>query len=178
MSAKKFSLLLLDANVVIRLFELGIWDRILDACDVHLTRIVAEKEADFFVDGSEVRRPIDLGPSEQDGRITVHEIPASKVAEFRSRFTDPILDRLDDGETESLALLVESDKRFLICSSDAIVFRVLGALCIGEQGLSLEEILQRIGLNRKLKWQFSKAFRLRFTNQGFDEGIRGFGVRQ
>lgn len=177
MSVKRFSLLLLDANAVILLFGLGIWDRVLDTCDIHLARIVADIEATFFVDSSGMQRPIDMGPYERDGRITVHDVPVTQVTAFKNRFTGPLLDKLDPGEAESLALLVESTERFLICSSDAIVFRVLGALRMGDQGLSLEEILQKIGLARKLQHQYCKEFRLRYTRQGFDEGIRGFGMK-
>ena len=36
--AKKFSLLLPDANVVIHLFKLGIWERLIERCDVHPAR--------------------------------------------------------------------------------------------------------------------------------------------
>ncbi len=39
---KKFRLLLLDANIVIELFGQGIWDRVIDLCDIHLARTVAE----------------------------------------------------------------------------------------------------------------------------------------
>ena len=48
----------------------------------------------------------------------------------------------------------------MICSSDAIVFRVLAQLDLAEQGISLEEILQRIGFGRDVALQFRKAFRL------------------
>jgi len=177
---KKFSLLLLDANVVIRIFELGIWDRMIKACDAHLARTVVG-EADFYEDRKGVGHRIDLDPYKEDGRITVHDVLVSQVSALTDRFGAHFLDRLHDGETESLALLVtnlDSAQRFTICSSDAIVFRVLGALKAGEQGLSLEEVLQQVGLNQKLERQFCKAFRVNCTRQGFDEGVRGFGVKQ
>lgn len=46
---KKFRLLLLDADVVIELFRLGLWDGIVERCDVHLARIVVEDEAQFYL---------------------------------------------------------------------------------------------------------------------------------
>jgi hypothetical protein len=163
---KKFSLLLLDANVVIRLFELGIWDRVVEACDVHLARTVID-EADFYTDGSGQRHAIELQPYERDSRVTVHDALISQVGALIDRFGAHFLDRLHDGERESLAVLVSG-----------LDTGVLGALAVGGQGVSLEEVLQRIGLGRTLKRQFSKAFRVECTEQGFDEGIRGFGVKQ
>jgi hypothetical protein len=46
-----------------------------------------------------------------------------------------------------------------LCSSDAIVFKVLSLMDRSEQGVSLEEVLHSIGLSRGLSHQFTKAFR-------------------
>ena len=40
----KLKLLILDAGVVIQLHELQLWQPLLVSCDVHLSRIVAERE--------------------------------------------------------------------------------------------------------------------------------------
>jgi hypothetical protein len=37
---KRLSFLLLDANIVIHLFKLGIWERLIELCDIHLARTV------------------------------------------------------------------------------------------------------------------------------------------
>jgi hypothetical protein len=37
---KKFSFLLLDANIVIELFRLGLWEKITDICDIHIAETV------------------------------------------------------------------------------------------------------------------------------------------
>jgi hypothetical protein len=44
---KKFSLLLLDANVVIALCRMGLWDRVLERCEILLARTVFD-ESSFF----------------------------------------------------------------------------------------------------------------------------------
>jgi hypothetical protein len=93
----KFKLLILDAGVVIRLHEFGVWNQVLDQCDVHLSRIV---------------------------------------------------------------------------------YRVLGNLGRRDQGVSLEEVLQKIGLGRKVGWQYSKAFREQYTRQGETDGIQGRGRKK
>ena len=45
---KRLRFLLLDANVVIYLFEIGLRDKIVERCEVLLSRIVAEQEAQFY----------------------------------------------------------------------------------------------------------------------------------
>jgi hypothetical protein len=44
---KKFKLLLLDANVVIQAFKLGLWAKLIERCDVWLAATVVQ-EAAFF----------------------------------------------------------------------------------------------------------------------------------
>ena len=66
----------------------------------------------------------------------------------------------------------------MISSGDAIVYRVLGLLNRGEQGLSLEEILDSIGLRRsKLPWSCQKAFREKYTKEGELDSVLGKGLK-
>ena len=82
---------------------------------------------------------------------------------------------MDDGEAESLAFLFNSREEWLLTSSDEIVFKTLGVEGRSEQGISLEEILQKIGLSRSmLKAQFTKQFRLNVTKKGQIDQITGF----
>lgn len=173
----KFRLLLLDANVVIELFRQGIWDRVIELCDIHLARTVAEGEAHFYEDEHGDRQDFDLLPYAQDGRITVFDVTATELSAFFSQFDPSYLERLHAGEAESLTYLMTSPEPCLICSADKIVCRVLGNFNRGEQGVSLEEILQRIGLGRELSSPFSKAFREKWTAKGSQERIQGTGSK-
>jgi hypothetical protein len=92
-----------------------------------------------------------------------------------SHFDVTVLENIDPGEAESLAVLWDSEEEFLICSADAIVFRILGMAEKGHQGISLEEILQQTGFTRQLEYQFSQAFRDKWTAKGFEEKMLGYG---
>lgn len=175
----KFKLLILDAGVVIRLHELGIWQQVLDQCDVHLSRIVAEKEVLFEPDDEGgYGDDIDLSPDINNGKVLVFDVAASELKSFRDQFDPLYLGDLDDGEAESLAYMVQQTDDFLISSGDAIVYRVLGNLGRSDQGISLEEILQKIGLGRQLEWAYSKAFREKYTNDGAADMIQGRGKKK
>ena len=100
------------------------------------------------------------------------------MKEFREQFDLLYLGDLDDGEAESLAYMVKQLQDFLISSGDRIVYRVLGNLGRAEQGISLEEILQKIGLGRNLDWPYSKAFRERYTQDGETDMIQGRGKKK
>ena len=173
---KKFPLLLLDANVVILLFEEGIWEQVVGVCDIHLAATVVG-EAKYYEDRQGCRHRIDLASYERRGVISIHSEPVSSISSLKARFGADILDRLDDGEAESLAIICRSSDEFNMCSSDHIVFRILGALGVSERGISLAEVLQVAGLARQLPRQFTKEFRDEWTKKGFTDGIQGFGMK-
>jgi len=175
---KKFRLLLLDANVVIELFRLGIWDKLVDLCEIHLARTVAEREAHFFLDENDERSDFDLSPYVEARKICVFDVTLSDLTAFLDRFHPVYFDKLDPGETESLTFLLNSDEDYRLCSGDKIVFRVLGSLSRGDQGISLEEILHQVGLGRSLRQQYSRAYRERWTKMGFQEGLQGVSLKR
>jgi len=171
--AKKYRLLLLDAGVVIELFRLGLWDKVIELCDVHLSRVVAEKEVRYYR-GHAADKQIDL--SAYTNKISVVDVDSAACGSFLAKFDPTYLERLDPGELESLVCLTSSQDQYLLCSGDKIVYRVLGRLGRAEQGISLEEILAGIGLGRPLRHEYEKAFREEWTRKGQQEGIMGFGL--
>ena len=175
---KKFKLLLLDANVVIILFKLGIWENAIELCDIHLSRTIAEVEAHFYLDDAGERQDFDVMAYARAGKISVFDIAPSELDTFRAQFDPVYFEKLDPGETESLAYLLKQGDDCRICSADKIVYRILGNIRRGNAGVSLEEVLHQTGLGRKLDWQFSKAFREQATQQGFNEGMRGQGLKR
>ena len=173
---KRLSLLLLDANVVIHLFETGIWPKAVEACDLHLARTVVG-EAHFFEDERGQRHDFDLAPYIDRQEITVFDVMPSDMDAFFEQFDVSYLEKLDDGEAESLAYMLKAPEEMLFCSADKIVFRVLGNLDRSTQGISLEEVLNRIGHSRPLPHQFGKAYRDKWTAQGVEERMRGIGTK-
>jgi len=172
---KKFRLLLLDANIVIEISRHRLWDQVIARCDIHLARTVID-EAHFFIDDNGDQQSIDLGPLIRAGSITVFELKPSDLDRLRSQFDAVYFEKLDPGETESLAYLLQQDENCQICSADKIVYRVLGNMKRSEQGVSLEEVLSQIGLGKKLDREFSREYREHWTKKGFQEGLGGIGA--
>ncbi len=110
LGVKKLRLLLLDAGIVIELFRRGIWKKMVQECDIHLTETVVG-ESDHY-EGSEGRKHlIDLGPEMADGTVTVFEVEKGLLKSFIGRFTPLYIESLDDGEAETLACLVDDRER-------------------------------------------------------------------
>lgn len=170
----KLPFLLLDAGPIIKLFELGIWEQFIEACDVTITRTVAENEVVFASKG-DGKEYIDLIPYE--GQIKIVDVEPSAVTNFYNKFDLLYKAIIDPGENETLALMYTSFENWKVCAADHVVFRVLGLLGKSEQGISLEEILEQIGLcNRNLEWQYTKKFREKYTRLGQNDFIQDRGL--
>ncbi|MCL2648797.1 MAG: hypothetical protein FWD61_17660 [Phycisphaerales bacterium] len=174
---KKFRLLLLDANIVIELFRLGVWDKIIARCDIHIAKTVV-RESHFYRDANGNYCSIDLAHYINTKSITEFNVARAELDDFRSRFSSTYFDKLDPGETESLGYLLRQSEQCQICSADAIVFRVLGNLGRSAQGVSMEEMLNAIGMSRQLEWKFTRNFREHWTKKGFQEGLGGAGMKR
>lgn len=171
---KRFPFLLLDAGPIIKLFELGIWDDFITKCDVAVSRTVADEARYASREFEDIS--IDLGRYEEQRLINVFDVELSKVKAFHEQF-DPLYKvDIHPGEKETLAFSCNSSEDWRVCSADHVVFRVLGRLNKGAQGISLEEILTRVGLGshlnwrmitpRDVDWKYTKKFRERWTHRG------------
>jgi len=172
---KKLKLLLFDANVVIELFRQGIWDKVVERCEIYLSRTVVEVEVKYWEEETGKQHRIDLHPYIEEGDVKIFDVSLSEIQSYRSRFGSMYFEKLDPGETESLVYLEEHQDRAKICSADKIVYRILGNIQLSGKGISLEEILDSIGLGRSLGHAFGKEYRLRWSKKGFEEGMRDLG---
>lgn len=164
---KRFPLLLLDAGPIIKLFELDIWDKFLQACDVTVSRVVDDEVKWASQEFEDVR--IDLAPYEKKGSLRIIDHDATAVGSFYSKLSRAYKDLIDpdDGEVATLEFLLASSETWVLCSTDGPVFRLMGLLGRGEQGISLEELLEKIGLRQStLEWPYTKAFKQEKTHQG------------
>jgi hypothetical protein len=173
---KKFRLLLLDANIVIEISRHGLWDQVTERCEIHLAQTVID-EAQFFDDDAGDRIYIDLRKWVESGDIVIFDRTPSQLSGFQGQFDASYLEKLDPGETESLSYLLDQGTECLLCSADKIVYRVLGALGRPDQGISLDELLAKIGLSRKLTHEFTRNYREEWTKKGFQEGLQGQGLK-
>lgn len=169
---KRFQFLLLDAGPIIKLFELGIWKQFNKACDVTMTRTVAEIEVEFACRGDN-KEYIDLIPYEEQGQIKIIDVEPSAVKTFYNEFDPFYKDIIDPGENETLAFMHTSAEEWFVCTADHAVFRILGLIGKSEQGISLEEVLKDIGLSHQLEWQYTRRFRERWTRVGQVDSLQG-----
>ena len=138
--AKKIKLLLFDANIVLKLHELGMLGKIVEACDVTLASSVVEESQ--FVDRDGVKDYVELDALIQAKAINVVTVSIADIQAFRLRFKTTYFEKLDPGEAESRAFMFKSADEYRIVSADTIVWKVLGANGRREQGLSRKRARQ------------------------------------
>lgn len=173
---KTLQLVLLDANVVIKLFELGLWERLLPLCSIIVSETV-RGEAQFYRARDGSHQPINLDPYIARAEVRVASASSSAVDSFLAQFGREYTDQIDPGELESLVLLATAPPNSKVCSADGIVFKVLSLLDKAEAGISLQELLTAIGQNPRLPEHFTEDFRKRHAARGFADRVQGFGKK-
>lgn len=171
---KRFQFLLLDAGPIIKLFEQGLWNDFIQRCDVTISQTVANEAKWASQEFEDIR--IDLEPYAEQELVRIIDVDLSTVKNFYQKFDLKYKVIIHPGEKETLAFLCDSPEDWHVCAADGAVFRVLGLLGKGEQGISLEEILKEVGLYKKVEWKYTKKFREKHTRMGQQDSIQGHSI--
>ncbi len=175
---KKFRFLLLDAGPIIKLFELNLWERLIEQCDVFIARTVVEEVIYTGYGDSLDYIDFPFEEADKEERIKIIDMGLPDIQSFLRDSTIGIKYTIDPGEAETLAFLANRSENFILCTADGPVFSALGFLRKAERGISLEELLQKVGLStsQKLEWRFSKKFREKYTHMGQTDATQGQGL--
>jgi len=171
---KRFPFLLVDAGPIIELCRLGIWDTFIQRCNVTITRTVAAEAKYASLEFEDIR--IDLESAENQSLVKIVDVDIPVVKTFYDKFDLSYKAIIDPGEKETLAFLYNSSENWRVCAADKAVFRVLGLLGLGQQGISLEEVLEEIGFPRNMKPQYTKKYREKWTPIGQVDSIQDRGL--
>lgn len=139
-------LLLLDADVVINLYSLNLWNGIVKNHEVYVGSTVARIEVTHYPDSKRQPIPLNLIPQIDNG--TIKEISAStqdlKILTDKLR---PSRIGLDPGELESIAVIAENKLEGLkICVIDKSAIMALSYLDLDGKAISAEEVLINGGM--------------------------------
>lgn len=180
MSSSRPVCLVLDAGPVIGLHELGAWGAFVRAYTVVVPQLAVDDEALFHSADAATghRESIDLAADAKDGRILVAAASLNALARVMSRFTAAM--ELHDGELEALALLTECEgyQQHVFCSADGAAIEAACMLGLADRCLSLDELLAKAGLGRKLAWRYSRRFTEEHKREGGKRAVTGFGLAE
>lgn len=176
-STLRSRLLLIDACVILEAYLLEVWYPLVNECRVAVPETVVNEtiqEGRHFDEFD-----IDIEKQIASDQIEVPSLDASDLQIVRDTCGPKFMWEVHAGELECLAcLLNDQTNNSVICSSDAVVFRYLGWPQRPDQGISLEEVLGQVGIQKKslkLTGKLTEAFRKKYTDQGFQEALqKGF----
>jgi len=171
---KKFRLLILDANVIIEVHKHGFWSSLINQFDIHINSIVIHNEAHFYEDDQGQRHDINLETDVKSKKVTEIEATPEQISALTDLVNENLLNRIDAGEQEALALLLSGDDNdYKYCAGDTRAIKALASLSLATHGVSLEEVLTSIGQKNKFphpsysKKAFDQKKRLRDYHQAW-----------
>ena len=103
----KFQLLLLDAGIVIELFRLDLWERVIEKYEITLSEIVAKEEVKFWEEDDGSLHSIDLDPFIQSGQVQCIAVPLQQIGhqqgELEWKYTKAFREKYSqDGQQDHL----------------------------------------------------------------------------
>ena len=135
---------LLDADVIIDLLSLSLFDKLIKNHKVFAGSTVIGEVKSFK--RSNARQSIDLRQKyKENGLIQELSASAEEIKKVLSKLPKNNCDTIHPGELESLAILVRNDDLFF-CSCDATAIRTLPFLDLSDRGISVEKLLKLSGL--------------------------------
>lgn len=169
-------IVLLDADVIIDLHKLGIWDTITKKNEILIPSTVLRREAYYYEDEFGYKHSIEL-LSEVGKTFTEASAKAKEVLDFKRKFARFIEEELDPGETEALKILNDRDD-CSFCTCDKVAIKVISLLGKREQGLSFEKLLKSSGITKKLDKRHTEKYFQKYLDEGSILRIHRFGFSE
>lgn len=163
---------LLDADVIIKLLEIDVFDRLVTMHALHVASTVVDEVKFYRRAGKKVLinfRQLYI----ESGRITETPATAEEMQEVLRRL--PLLRQqsVHAGEIESLAVLVRQED-LILCTFDAAAIRTLPFLDVTERAVSAERLLQTSGLTLSPGFKLDPRLSEEYFKSNIEQGLREY----
>jgi len=145
--------LALDANIIIELHVLGVWEILAGKHQIIVTDTVLA-EVDHFRepatgDRSQINKPADVIPC-----VNINNPDPVDLVAITGLFNDVFLERMHPGEREIIALAYANKlpEDCNICSADVPAIEALALIDKKHMGISFEVVLQSAGTTKNLSY--------------------------
>lgn len=146
-------LLLLDADVVIDLHSLSLFEKICRAYDIYVTQEVYEEVTYFKKDGS--KNTINIA----DKVIVIKDVDLEGLEKVEKAAQEARL-VIDPGESTSIAYINQTEMTF--CSCDKAAIKLISYMELEQKSISLERALRGIGYHKRNLYprHYEKTFKI------------------
>jgi hypothetical protein len=139
--------------------------------------VVKDEVSFFYKPDSGIPEPIHLSRLIEENKICRIDATDQEMAAVLRRFDRGFIEGLHPGELEALALLLAGNlDDHLFCTSDGIAIQAAVMLGLRDFLISLEKILQKLGLQKPLDYKYREDFQKKHLKIGGENLVRGFGV--
>ena len=147
-------LLLLDADVVIDLHSLGLFEKMRKSYSLHVTQEVLA-EARFYKRRNQ-KIPIKMGK-----KVTaIDNVRVEHLATVQKEAREAWL-AIDSGESTSIAYILQGEKDIALCLCDKAAIKLIAYMNLEQNSISLEKALKNAGHHKKL---YPRHFESAFQN--------------
>jgi hypothetical protein len=156
--AGKSKLIIFDADVVLELFALGLWNQIVNAYSVILTEAVVG-EAEYIEDPFTLKKtPLPLNEQIKQGSIKQVFVKVADTLAMESELMKLDAPQIHSGEKESLAYVyIQNDENLLFCSGDKAAITCARFLDKSDNLISLERTLRSAGISKSPRHHFTEV---------------------
>ena len=136
-------LLLLDADIIMDLHTLDLFEKVRNVYDIYITKTVLDEAKYFKKDGE--RFEINLTNEVN----IIEDINIENLNRVHENAKDAML-QMDLGEATSIAYLIETDEDIKFCTCDKAAITLVSFMNLDEKCISLENAFLEVGQNRTL----------------------------
>lgn len=136
-------LLLLDADVLIDLHSLDLFDKVCRNYEVCITKSVLDEARYYRKDG--IQYAIQLS-----SKIEIIEVINIDSLREIERQAKNVMLQIDPGEASSIAYLMETEKEIKFCTCDKAAITLISYMDLDAKSLSLESALKTVGIKKEL----------------------------
>lgn len=163
---------LLDADVIIKLLEIDVFDKLVAMHDLHVASTVVDEVKHYKRAGRKIL--VDFRAQYIDSqRVNETSATPDEMQEVLKRL--PALRRqgIHAGETESLAVLVRQEE-LTMCTFDSAAIKTLPFLDVTERAISAEGLLRTSGLTLSPGYKLDPRLSEEYFRSNIEQGLREF----
>lgn len=163
---------LLDADVIIKLLDIDVFDRLVAMHELHVASTVVDEvkyfrrggqkfQVDFRQQYIETRRVIETTATPEEMQDVLRRLPPLRQQAVHA------------GEIESLAVLVRQED-LTLCTFDSAAIKTLPFLDVTERAVSAERLLQTSGLTLSPGFKLDPRLSEEYFRSNIEQGLQEY----
>lgn len=163
---------LLDADVIIKLLEINVFDRLVAMHELHVASTVVD-EVKFFRRGGQKFQINFRQQYIETCRVTETTATPEEMQNVLRRLPPLRQQAVHAGEIESLAVLVRQEE-LTLCTFDSAAIKTLPFLDVTERAVSAERLLHTSGLTLSPGYKLDPRLTEEYFRSNVEQGLREF----